>query len=227
MGRRLKPMPVGIGLLLAAIAFVLMLAMVQPRLGVLLAMAVALFLPGRLWQWRLRHFNRGVRALEDGEPGKARAELETFLEGIEDDAFFHRVQPLFNLGQPYSYRAAALSNLGLATLEEGEPRSALERFRSAIDEDPEHAQAHYGRALALRRLGDLEAAEAAAGAALEVRPGYLAAHALLGVIRRERGDEEGAERALEAIREDLADPAAMVRQVTHLWPGPDAPATPS
>ncbi|MFW6010339.1 MAG: tetratricopeptide repeat protein [Gemmatimonadota bacterium] len=219
IGRRLKPMPVGIALLLVGILFVFMLAMVQPGLGVLLAVAIALFIPGRLWKWRIRHFTRGVRALEDGEPAEAREELETFLEGIDDDELFRRLQPLFNLGQRYSYRAAARSNLGLATLEQGAPREALETFEAALTEDPDHPQAHYGRALTLRRLGDLEGAEEAAEASLEVRPGYLAAHALLGLIRRERGDDEGAERTLEAIRKDGRDPEGMVRSLREIWPG--------
>lgn len=219
IGRRLKPMPVGIGLLLAGIAFVFMLAMVQPGLGVLLGVAIALFIPGRLWKWRLRHFTRGVRALEDGEPTEAREELTTFLEGLDDDELFRRLQPLFNLGQRYSYRAAARSNLGLAILEEGDPREALESFDEALAENPEHAQAHYGRSLALRRLGDLEAAEEAAARSIEARSGYLAAHALLGLIRRERGDEEGAQRAMEAIRDDGRDPEGMVRSLKDIWPG--------
>lgn len=215
---RLSSLPGAAVGLLGAVGVVLVLAWLRPSWWVFAGVAVAVLAPGRWWRWRTRRFRRGLRALERDEPREARRELERFLGEIEDDERFHRAQPLFNMGRRYPYRAAARSNLGLAALREGRTETALERFDEALAEAPDHAQAHYGRALALRDAGRPEAAEAAAVDALEARPGYVAAAALLGLIRREHGDEAGAEAALEEVREEGEDPAELLERLRDLWP---------
>lgn len=213
-------MPGAAAAFLVVVAGFLLLAFLQPSPWLLAVLAVAALAPGRWWRWRTRRFRRGVRALEDGRPADAREELEAFLADVEGDRFFRRIQPVFNLGRRYSYRAAALSNLGLADLAEGDVEGALARFEAALDDDPGWAQAHYGRALALRSRGRLEAAEASARRATEAREGYAAAGALLAVIRRERGDEAGAAAAEEALREEDRDPEELTAELRDLWPGP-------
>lgn len=217
---RLRSMPGAAAAFLAVVAGFLLLAFLRPSPWLLAGLAVAVLLPGRWWRWRTRRFRRGVRALEDGRPGEAREELEVFLADIDGDRFFRRAQPVFNLGRRYSYRSAALSNLGLADLREGRVGRALARFGEALAEEPGWAQAHYGRALALRIRGELEPAEEAAARAAEAREGYAAARALLAVIRRERGDEQGAAAAEEALRDDGRDPGELTSRLRELWQGP-------
>lgn len=211
-------MPGGALALLVAVGLVLVLALLQPGWVVVLAVVVAALIPGRWWRWRTRRFRRGVRALEKGEPDRARSELRRFLADIEDDRLFARAQPLFNLGKEYSYRSAALANLGLVALRKGSVREALERFDEALREEPSRAQAHYGRGVALRMRGERAAAERAASRAIEARPGYVAAHALLALVRRERGDAEGAGEAMEAIRAEEKDPEELIERLRRLWP---------
>lgn len=217
---RLTSLPgAAVGLLLA-VGAVLLLAAFRPSWWVFVAVAVAALAPGRWWRWQTRRFRRGVRALERDEPDEARRELERFLDQIEGDRLFRKAQPLFNLGRRYSYRAAALSNLGLVALRQGRTEVALERFERALGEEPDRAQAHYGRALAHRAAGRPDRAEEAAVRALEARPGYVAAAALLGLLRRERGDEAGAEAALEEVREADQDPEELLERLRELWPAP-------
>lgn len=206
-------MPRAVPFLLVAVAVVLGLAWLRPGLGVLAAVVVLLLLPGRWWRWRTRRFRRGVRALQNGDTASAREELRAFLGRLEGDDLFERVQPWFNLGGRYSYRAAAESNLGVSWLQDGEPRRALGHFRRARRLDPESPQAAFGEAAARRRLGQLERAQRAAERALELRPSYVAARLVLAEIRRERGDREGAERALEPLREDGRDPGELRRRM--------------
>lgn len=217
---RLRSMPGVAAAFLAVVAGFLLLAFLRPSPWLLAGLAVAVLVPGRWWRWRTRRFRRGVRALEDGRPGDAREELEAFLADIEGDRLFRRAQPVFNLGRRYSYRSAALSNLGLADLRDGRVGRALSRFGEALAEEPVWAQAHYGRALALRSRGELADAEAAARRATEARRGYAAARALMAVIRRERGDEEGAAAAEAELREDGRDPGKLTAELRELWPGP-------
>lgn len=216
---RLRSMPGPAAAFLAVVAGFLLLAFLRPSPWLLAGLAVAVLLPGRWWRWRTRRFRRGVRALEDGRPGEAREELEAFLADIEGDRFFRRAQPVFNLGRRYSYRSAAMSNLGLADLREGDAEEALDRFEEALSEAPEWAQAHYGRALALRSRGELASAEASARRATEAREGYAAAQALLTLIRRERGDGEGAAAVEEALREEGRDPEELIEGLREMWPG--------
>lgn len=216
---RLRSMPGAAAAFLAVVAAFLLLAFLRPSPWLLAGLAVAVLLPGRWWRWRTRRFRRGVRALEDGRPGDAREELEAFLVDIEGDRLFRRVQPVFNLGRPYSYRSAALSNLGLADLREGDTEEALARFDEALADDPGWAQAHYGRALALRSRAALEGAEASALRATAAREGYAAAQALLALIRRERGDGKRASAVEETLREEGRDPEELIEGLRELWPG--------
>lgn len=215
---RLRSMPGAAAAFLAVVAGFLVLSYLRPSPWLLVALAVAVLIPGRWWRWRTRRFRRGVRALEDGRASEAREELEAFLADIEEDRLFRRAQPLFNLGRRYSYRSAALSNLGLAALHEDDAGRALARFDAALAEDAGHAQAHYGRALALRARGEPAEAEAAAVRAIEAREGYAAAGALLTLIRHERGDREGAAKVEAALREEGRDPEELMERLRELWP---------
>lgn len=211
-------MPYVTPLLLLAFAVALGLAFLRPGVWILVAVLVALLLPGRWWRWRTRRFRRGLRALERGETAAARQALEEFLAEIRRDGRFKKLQPYFNLGRRYSYEAAALSNLGIADLQEGEAGAALERFREALAHDSELAQALYGEAAALRLLGELDEAEERATRALAARPRYAAARALLGLVRLEKGEDEAAEEALAPLAEAGHDPEKLLDRLRKLWP---------
>lgn len=208
--------------LLAAIAIVLLLVwlivLLRPGPWLLVVAVVLLLAPGRWWRWRTRRFRRGVKALRTGDRERARREFESFLDEIDGDGRFERLQPVFNLGRRYSYRGAALGNLGVVELEEGRPGAALARFRAALHADPRAVRPRYGEAAALRLLGRLEAAEESAAAALALRPRYVAARLLLALIRRERGDAAGAEEALRPLEEEGEDPEPLLERLRSQWP---------
>ena len=205
-------------LLLIAVGVALALAFLRPGLGVLVVIVLALLLPGRWWRWRTRRFRRGLRALQRGDTAVARSELESFLTQLDGDASFKKVQPYFNLWRKYSYQAAALSNLGVAELQEGEPGRAISHFRAALSEDPGFSQALYGQAAALRLLGDLAGAESSAEQALARRPKYYAARALLGLVMLEKGDDERAAETLAPLREAVQDPDHLLDRLRSEWP---------
>lgn len=211
-------MPRAAPFLLAAVGLLLLLLFLFPGLWALAALAVLLLLPGRWWRWRTRRFRRGVRAIRQGKPLEARGELEAFLREIEGDEGFERVQPWFNLGQRYSYRAAAESNLGVTWLQAGDAGRALRHFLRAREVDPANAQAAFGEAAARRCLGQLADAERAAARAVELRPTYLPARLVLAAVRRARGDEAGAEEALAPVRREGKDPQALLERLDAQWP---------
>lgn len=217
------PLPVGALLFLGAVGFVLAFALLRPGPLIVIGIVVLLFAPGRWWRWRTRRFRKGVRAIQRGDLATGQTELEAFLDGIRDVERFERVQPLFNLGKRYSYRAAALSNLGVATLTLAGPDGELDlvrartRFEEALAVDVEYVQAHYGLAMVSRLMGDGAGAEAEAERALALRPGYLPARLLLAMVRRERGDEAGVEEALEPLRRKGKDPEALLERFGERW----------
>ncbi|MFQ5689087.1 MAG: tetratricopeptide repeat protein [Gemmatimonadota bacterium] len=207
-------------LLVAAVALALGLVWLAPGPGTLALVAAAVLLPGRWWRWRTRRFRRGLRHLRRGEWPAARAELERFLREIEDDRLFARAQPLLNLGRSYSYRAAALSNLGVADLGAGAPSDALRHFREALDSDPRFVQAMYGCAAALRLEDRLAEAEQWALRVLEARPGYTAARILLGLVRRDLGDTAGAREALAPLEARGENAENLLAELRAQWPAP-------
>ena len=71
--------------------------------------------------------------------------------------------------------------------------------------------------MALRLLKRPEDAEAAVLKALEAKPSYVAARLLLALLRRARGDEEGAERALQAVRSTGRNPEELLRRLEAEW----------
>jgi tetratricopeptide (TPR) repeat protein len=222
---RWAPLPVGAFLFLGAVGLVLAFAFLRPGPVIVIGVIVLLFAPGRWWRWRLRRFRRGVRAIQRGDLTAGRAELETFLDGIGDPERFERIQPLFNLGKRYSYRAAALSNLGVAALT-AEPggaaaldlQTAGARFEEALTVDPDYVQAHYGLAMVSRLTGDTTGAETEAERALALNPGYLPARLLLATVRRERGDIAGADQALEPLSRHGKDPENLMDAFRQRWP---------
>lgn len=223
------PLPVGALLFLGAVGLVLLFAILRPGPAIVVGVVVLLLAPGRWWRWRTRRFRKGVRAIQSGDLVKGTAELEEFVEGIGDTERFDRIQPLFNLGKRYPYRAAALSNLGVAALTAGDVggasdlQAARSRFEEAIAVDADYVQAHYGLAMTAWLTGDHAGAAAEAERALAIRPAYLPARLLLATVRRDAGDEAGAQEVLEPLRRDGKDPEKLLARFAGRWSAPERP----
>jgi len=202
---------------LAAVGLLLGLAFLRPPGWVVVGLVLLLFVPGRWWRWRTRRFRRGLRALRHGRLEAARGDFAAFLSDIDADPRFARLQPLFNLGRPYPYAAAARANIGVTDLRDGQPRLALGHFQAALEVEASWLPARYGEAAALRLLGEAAGAEESARAVLDARPTYLPARLLLAVLLRERGDAEAAERTLTPLREEGKDPAALTERLLRQW----------
>ncbi len=178
---------------------------------------LVLFLPGRWWHWKTRRFRRGLRLLRRGDAGSARSELEAFLFQVTRETNFRRVQPYFNLGRSYPYEVAARANLGVCDLQQGRAEAALERFRSALAEEPSWVPARYGEAVALKLLGQPDAAEASARQVTDLRPSYVAARLLLGSVLRESGRDAEAEEVLAPLVDDGRDAEALLQALEDRW----------
>ncbi len=203
--------------LIAALGLLLVLLLFRPPGWVLILFLVALFLPGRWWHWKTRRFRRGLRQLKRGNAGEARSEFEAFLFQVSRAPNFRRLQPYFNLGRSYPYEVAGRANLGVCDLLQGKPEAALERFCAALAEEPSWVPAVYGKAVALKLLGDAEASETAARQALELRPTYLAARLLLGSMLKNSGRDTEAEAVLAPVIEEGRDPEVLLRALDDQW----------
>lgn len=100
----------------------------------------------------------------------------------------------------------ALTNLGVALLDDGEVEAALERQREAVEARPSYAEAHHNLANALIVRGDPAAALESYRRALELEPDSIESNVGAGeaLVQLGRGDEAATcfERAL-AQRADL------------------------
>jgi tetratricopeptide (TPR) repeat protein len=98
-----------------------------------------------------------------------------------------------------------LNALGLCFCRLDRPREAVEAFDAALAIAPE-ARLHFGRALALEDLSELDAARAGFEKALALEPAYSEALARLAVLAVQRGDTHAARdlatRALAINRTD-------------------------
>jgi spermidine synthase len=102
--------------------------------------------------------------------------------------------------------AGADDALSLARMrsEEGDVAGAAEVLREAAAKYPDRARVQLELGVALRRLGELAQARAAAEAALRLDSRLVAGWAILGAIRAEEGDEAGALRDLTRASEEGA-----------------------
>ncbi len=105
---------------------------------------------------------------------------------------------------------------GLDALLAQEPDAALADFRTALDRDSTRAEVWFYTGLAARRAGKLWEAEHAARRALELRPTFPQAHALLGGIYVAQGKEPEARRELQAALAERPDLATAYYQIAVL-----------
>lgn len=198
-------MLIGLGALLLAYALGL-------GAGVLLVLGALLLGPTLWWRWKTREFRRGMRALRRGQRREAESWFDLFLQRTERDGGFLRYQPVFNLGRPYDYRAAAHNNLGVLHLRAGKRDAARREFDRALASSPRFAPACYGRGALHLLEGDLAAAEASAREGLRAEPGHRPCSVLAALCRAELGDREGAEALLASLRKPIDWESAR-----HLW----------
>ncbi len=94
--------------------------------------------------------------------------------------------------------ARARMELASAYGRTGQSQRALAEFATALEIKPDYAAAAYNRANMLVRLGHLDAAEDSYRLALQAKPAWSSAQHNLAMVRRMRGDIEGALAALQA-----------------------------
>ena len=103
-----------------------------------------------------------------------------------------------------------LNALGECLTRLGRPRQALEAFDTALGLAPD-ARLHFGRAMALEDLSELDSARAAFERALALNPAFSEAQSRLAVLAMQRGDISAArDLAARALAIDPRDAAARI-----------------
>jgi len=155
-------------------------------------------------------------AIEQGDYGQAAAAAEKAVELDPENfrALQLRYDAYRNLGDDAKADAAAealkeagdISEVTARTFKEGvdayragDPETAKARFRQALDLDPELVAAYSNLAQIYMREGDATRAAAMAEEVLRRRPGDVAALKVQYEAFHQLGDDEEAEKALEAV----------------------------
>jgi 4-amino-4-deoxy-L-arabinose transferase-like glycosyltransferase len=122
------------------------------------------------------------------------------------------------------HEAMALYNWGVVLQQQGHPAEAAQRFRGAVEVDPDLAEAHYNLGTHLWRAHRPDEAQRALLEAVRARPAYSEAWNTLGLARWDLGDLRGAEQAfLRSAAEDpqnvkAAQNLARLRQAASALP---------
>jgi Flp pilus assembly protein TadD len=93
-----------------------------------------------------------------------------------------------------------LSHRALNQLAEGDAAGAIDSYRSAIAQDPNHLEAHHGLIRALRDAGRLEQSIGAALALTALTPDDPLAHTALSISLQQAGHIPEAEAAAARAR---------------------------
>ena len=151
--------------------------------------------------WALDPYNAGRAALDAGDLAVAQQKLELAYSYVPQNAELNLA--LGNLWQKRGdtarartfYRAtletrprhkAALNNLGVLALDEGQGQIATEFFQEALAASPNDSKTHYLLARASLELGDTPRAEREIDAALSLEPGRSEYQELAKAIRERR-----------------------------------------
>jgi len=123
----------------------------------------------------------------------------------------HNALPLLLRAREQTPRHVDLLNaLGECLVRLGRPREAVEAFDAALAVAPD-ARLHFGRAMALEDLSELDAARAGFEQVLKLNPAQSEALSRLAVLAVQRGDAPGArDLATRALAIDPRDPAARI-----------------
>jgi tetratricopeptide (TPR) repeat protein len=123
--------------------------------------------------------------------------------GVVSSENYGRARPISDL------EALALFYLNRSgeLLQEGDTDVSLEMSRTAIDLQPELADAWVNLGVALRRSGDVDGAEAAYLTAIDVDRDHLVAYHNLSLLYRRRGEKDAAGKLLKLLdRRDNRNP---------------------
>lgn len=122
-----------------------------------------------------------------------------------------------------------------AALERGDVSSALQQYRTVLEQDPENAKALTTLALLAQRAGQAEVGVHLIDRALRAQPGYLPAWQVKGRLHYAQGDYQEAIAAWETylrlvpdsepIRQSITPLMAQARQRLQSAQGADAPPT--
>jgi tetratricopeptide (TPR) repeat protein len=100
------------------------------------------------------------------------------------------------------------NNLGAVLLQKGNVDGAMVHFQTALQINPDYAEAHYNFGMALNRMGNVDEAIAQYQTALQLKPGYAKVHNNLGNALLQKGNVNEAiaqyQTALQ-IKPDYAD----------------------
>ena len=123
----------------------------------------------------------------------------------------HNALPLLLRAREQTPRHVDLLNaLGECLVRLGRPRDAVEAFDAALAVAPD-ARLHFGRAMALEDLSELDAARAAFEQVLALDPAHSEALSRLAVLAGQRGDVKRArDLAARALAVDPRDAAARI-----------------
>jgi hypothetical protein len=112
--------------------------------------------------------------------------------------------------------AALLAQSGWQALNAGQPETAANAFRQALDLDPKNARLHHGAAIAAYVLRRDDEAKRSVERALELDRSLVPARELLGRVLYRSGDLHGAIAAVEPIEFD-ADASPSLGETLARW----------
>lgn len=157
---RLKILCVVVLLVLLALALLLSAALF-PELGLLAMFAVALllFVPGRIQGVFFRDFFRGRRLLEIGRPAEALVPFRRFLVQVQRKPRQKRLLWLSWAIYSTDIEAMTWNNIGAAHTELGEWSAAREALSRALATDDQYPIPHFNLALIASAEGDRQEAQ--------------------------------------------------------------------
>jgi Tfp pilus assembly protein PilF len=159
-------------------------------------------------------YSLGFVLLRSGHPGEARKQLEEALRlnPSSSEAHFQLAAAFRSLGLQEQARqqlelyqrglqerakkdvAVTKSNQANEYLAQGDVQKALDLYKEAIAEDPKNPLLLYNLALALDRQGDQHGEREALRQAIELDPGFAAAHNQIGYLILQAGQTGEAEK---------------------------------
>lgn len=132
--------------LVAAVAIAALIVVLIPHPGVLLLLAAAILVPGRLGAVFLKDLFRSRQLVSASRFHEAADAAERFLGDVRRQPWRrHFILCFFGI-YTWNVEAMALNNLGVAQMHLGELDRAEANLRAALDRDPEYAIPYFNLA---------------------------------------------------------------------------------
>lgn len=152
------------GYLFAIVALATMSLLLGRRLGggpaVFIAIALLLFIPGRIQGYYYREFFRGRKLLAARKPDEAKAHFLRFQQQIQENPWQRKLVWLAWTVYTPDVEAMTYNNLAACALESGDWPAAETAARKALELDPQYPIPHVNLAIIRHLHGDPMAAEA-------------------------------------------------------------------